>query len=60
MSVVKQLHFKIVEEKNYMLPPFYGWFIIRLKLEYRRKLIYYSVDIKHGNEISFYNVWGGV
>jgi hypothetical protein len=47
MSVVTQLYFQIVEE-NYMFRPFPGWAIIRLRLEYRRKLIYCSVDIKHG------------
>jgi hypothetical protein len=61
MSVVIQLYFQIVEENNYMFRPFSGWAIIRFRLEYRRKLIYYNVDIKNwGNEISFYNVWGGV
>jgi hypothetical protein len=60
MSVVTQLYFKIVEENNYMFRPFSGWAIIRLRLEYRRKLMYYNVDIKHGNEISFYSVWGGL
>jgi hypothetical protein len=48
MSVVTQLHFQIVEENNYMFRPFSGWAIIRLRLEYRRKLMYYNVDIKHG------------
>jgi hypothetical protein len=32
--------FQIVEENNYMSRPFSGWAIIRLRLEYRRKLIY--------------------
>jgi hypothetical protein len=41
MSVVTQLCFKIVEENNYMFRPFSGWVIIRLRLEYRRTLIYY-------------------
>jgi hypothetical protein len=31
-----------------MFRPFSGWAIIRLRLEYQRKLIYYNVDIKHG------------
>jgi hypothetical protein len=48
MSAVTQLYFQIVEENNYMFRPFTGWAIIRLRLEYRRKLIYYNVDIKHG------------
>jgi hypothetical protein len=48
MSAVTQLYFQIVEENNYMFRPFSGWAIIRLRLEYRRKLIYYEVDIKHG------------
>jgi hypothetical protein len=61
MSVVTQLYFQIVEENNYIFWPFYRWSIIRLRLEYRRKLVYYSVDIKNGgNEISVYNVLGGV
>jgi hypothetical protein len=60
MSVVTELYFQIVEENNYMFRPFSGWAIFRLRLEYRRKLIYYNVDIKNGgNEISFYSVWGG-
>jgi hypothetical protein len=60
MSVVTQLYFQIVEEKNYMFRSFSGWAIIRLKLEYRRKLIHYNVDIKNGGTRSrftmFYNV----
>jgi hypothetical protein len=40
--------FQIVEENNYKFRPFSGWAIIRLRLENRRKLIYYNVDIKHG------------
>jgi hypothetical protein len=47
MSVITQLYFQIVEENNYMFRPFSGWAIIRLRLEYRRKLIYYNVDIKN-------------
>jgi hypothetical protein len=48
MSVVTQLYFQIVEENNYMFRPFCEWAIIRLRLEYRRKLVYYNVDIKNG------------
>jgi hypothetical protein len=48
MSVVTQLHFQIAEEINYMFRPFSGWAIIRLRLEYRRKLIYYNVEIQNG------------
>jgi hypothetical protein len=48
MSVVTQLYFQIVEENNYMVRPFSVWAIIRLRLEYRRKPIYYNVDIKNG------------
>jgi hypothetical protein len=48
MSVVTQLYFKIVEENNYMFRSFSGWAIIRLRLEYRRKHIYCSVDIRNG------------
>jgi hypothetical protein len=40
--------FKIVEEINCMFRAFSGWAIIMLRLEDRRKLIYYNVDIKHG------------
>jgi hypothetical protein len=47
MSVVTQLYFQIVEEINYMFRPFSEWAIIRLRLEYRRKLIYYNVNIKN-------------
>jgi hypothetical protein len=46
MSVVTQLYFQIVEENNYMFRPFSGWAIIRLRVEYRRKLICYNVDTK--------------
>jgi hypothetical protein len=45
MSVVTKLYFQIVEKNNYMFRSFSGWAIIRLRLEYRRKLIYYNVDI---------------
>jgi hypothetical protein len=48
MSVVTQLYFKIAEKINYMFLSFSGWAIIRFTLEYRRKLIYYNVDIKNG------------
>jgi hypothetical protein len=41
--------FQIVDEINYMFRPFSVWAIIRLRLEYRRKLLYYNVDIKHGD-----------
>jgi hypothetical protein len=48
MSVVTQLYFQFVEENNYIFRPFSGWAIIRLRLEHREKLIYFNVDIKHG------------
>jgi hypothetical protein len=51
MSVLTQLYFQIVEENSYMFRPFSGWAIIRLRLEYRRKLIYYNVDIKNGGTL---------
>jgi hypothetical protein len=54
MSVVTQLYFQIVEENNYMFRPFSGWVIIRLRLEYWRKLIYYNVDIKNGGTRSLF------
>jgi hypothetical protein len=50
MSVVTQLYFQIVEEINCMFRPFSGWAIIRLRLEYWRKLIYYNVNIKNGGK----------
>jgi hypothetical protein len=31
-----------------MFRPFSGWAIIRLRPEHRGKLIYYNVDINHG------------
>jgi hypothetical protein len=48
MSVVTEQYFEIVEEINYMFRPFSGWATIRLRLEYRRQLIYCNVDIKNG------------
>jgi hypothetical protein len=48
MYVVTQLYFQILGENNYMFLPFFGWAIITLRLDYRRKIIYYHVDIKHG------------
>jgi hypothetical protein len=60
MSVVKQLYFKIFEEINYTFRPFSWWAIIRLRLEYRRKLIYYNVDIKNGGTGSCFTVFGEV
>jgi hypothetical protein len=47
MSAVTQLYFQIVEENN-MFRPFSEWAIIRLRLEYRTKLVYCNVDIKNG------------
>jgi hypothetical protein len=58
MSVVTQLYVKIVEENNYMFRPFSEWAIIRLRLEYRRKLIYYIVDIKNGGTRSHFTTFG--
>jgi hypothetical protein len=43
MAVVTQLYFQIVEQIN-MFRPFSGWAIIRLKLEYLRKLTHYNVN----------------
>jgi hypothetical protein len=60
MSVVTQLYFQIVEEYNHMFRPFSGWAIIRLRLEYRRKLIYYNVDIKNGGQRSRFKMSGEV
>jgi hypothetical protein len=60
MSVVTQLYFKIVEENNYMFRPFLGWAIIRLRLEYRRKLIWYNVDIENGDTRSRFAMFGEV
>jgi hypothetical protein len=47
MSVVTHSYFKIIEDNNYMFRPFSGWAIIRLRLEYLRKFIYYNVDIRN-------------
>jgi hypothetical protein len=52
MSYITQLYFQFVEENNYMFRPFSGWAIIRLRLEYRRNLIYYNVDIKNGGTMN--------
>jgi hypothetical protein len=41
-----------------MFRPFSGWAIIRLRLEYRRKLIYYNVDIKNGGTRSRFTKFG--
>jgi hypothetical protein len=60
MSVVTQLYFQIVEENSYMFWPFTGWAIIRLRLEYQRKLIYYNVDIKNGGTRSHFTMFGEV
>jgi hypothetical protein len=43
-----------------MFPPFSGWAIIRLRPEYPRKLIYYSVDIKNGGTRSRFTMFGEV
>jgi hypothetical protein len=60
MYIVTQLYFQIVEEINYIFRPFYGWAIIRLRLEYWRKLVYYNVDIKNGGMRSHFTMfWGG-
>jgi hypothetical protein len=59
MSVVTQLYFQIVEI-NYMFRPFFGWAIIRLRLEYRRKLIYCNVGIKNGGTRSRFTMFGEV
>jgi hypothetical protein len=60
MSVATQLYFQMVEEINYMLRPFSAWVIIRLRLEYRRKFIYYNVDIKNGEKRSRFTMFGEV
>jgi hypothetical protein len=61
MSAGTQLYFQIVEENNYMFRPYYGWAIIRLRLEYREKThILQCGHQEWGKKISFYNVWGGV
>jgi hypothetical protein len=41
-----------------MVKPFSGWAIIRLSLEYRRKLIYCNVDIKSGETRSRFTMFG--
>jgi hypothetical protein len=49
MAVVTQLYFQIVEEMNYVFWPFSGWAVIRLRLEYRRKLIYSGTSVHELN-----------
>jgi hypothetical protein len=51
--------FQIVEEINYMFRPFSGLAIIRLRLEYRIKLLYYNVYIKHGERDRVLQCLGG-
>jgi hypothetical protein len=58
MFVVIQLYFQIVEEIDYMFRPFSGWAIIRLRLQYRGKLIYYNVEIKNGEIRSRFTMFG--
>jgi hypothetical protein len=60
MAVVTQLYFQIVDKINYMFRPFSGWAIIRLRLEYRSKLIYCNVDIKIGGPRSRFTMFGEV
>jgi hypothetical protein len=60
MSVVTQLYFQIVEENSYMFRSFSGWAIIRLRLDYRRKLIYYNLDIKNGGTRCRFTMYGDV
>jgi hypothetical protein len=43
-----------------MFRPFSGWAIIRLRLEYRRKHIYYNVGIKNGGTRSRSTMFGEV
>jgi hypothetical protein len=43
-----------------MFRPFCGWVIIRLRLEYRRKLLYCNVDIKNGGTRSRFTMFGEV
>jgi hypothetical protein len=43
-----------------MFWPFFGWAIIRLRLEYRRKLIYCNVDIKNGETRFRFTMFGEV
>jgi hypothetical protein len=56
MSVVTQMYFHIVGENNYMFRPFSWWAIMRLRLEYRRKLLYCNVDIKNGGTRSRFTI----
>jgi hypothetical protein len=60
MFVVTQLYFQIFKENNYMFRPFSGWAIIKLRPEYRRKHIYYNVDIKTGGTRSRFTMFGEV
>jgi hypothetical protein len=51
---------QIVEEINYMFRLFSGWAIIRVRLEYRRNLLYYSVDIENVGTRSRFTKFGEV
>jgi hypothetical protein len=55
MSAVTQLCFQIVEENN--VSALFWVAIIRLRLEYRRKLIYCNVDIKNGGTRSRFTIF---
>jgi hypothetical protein len=41
-----------------MFRPFFGWAFIRLRLEYRRKLMYYNMDIKNGRTRYRFTMFG--
>jgi hypothetical protein len=43
-----------------MFRPFSGCAIIRLRLEYRRKLLYYNVDTKNGGRRFRFKMFGEV
>jgi hypothetical protein len=58
MVVVTQLYFQNFAVMNYRFRPFPGWAIIRLRLEYRRNLIYCNVDIKNGGTRSRFTLFG--
>jgi hypothetical protein len=60
MSIITQLYFQLFKENTYIFWPFSGWAIIRLRLESRRKLVYYNVDSKTGGPRSRFTMFGEV
>jgi hypothetical protein len=59
MSVVTQLYFQI-GENNFMFRFFFGWEIIKLRLEFRGKLTYHNLDIRNVRTRSRFTIFGEV